>query len=72
MQTAFLSRFFCRLRSTYSSLTTQILFMQIYVWSMKTGRLLDVLSGHQGPVHGLMFSPISVSLCFALFFPNSC
>lgn len=31
---------------------------QIYVWSMKTSRLLDVLSGHEGPVHGLMFSPI--------------
>lgn len=35
---------------------------EIYVWSMKTGRLLDVLSGHQGPVHGLMFSPISATL----------
>ncbi|KAI5075509.1 hypothetical protein GOP47_0009585 [Adiantum capillus-veneris] len=31
---------------------------QIYVWSMKTSRLLDVLSGHEGPVHGLMFSPV--------------
>ncbi|XP_078431883.1 periodic tryptophan protein 2 [Wolffia australiana] len=30
---------------------------EIFVWSMKTGRLLDVLSGHEGPVHGLMFSP---------------
>ncbi|KAM7253980.1 hypothetical protein ACFE04_031662 [Oxalis oulophora] len=30
---------------------------EIYVWSMKTGRLLDALSGHIGPVHGLMFSP---------------
>lgn len=28
---------------------------------MKTGRLLDVLSGHEGPVHGLMFSPTTVS-----------
>lgn len=28
---------------------------------MKTGRLLDVLSGHEGPVHGLMFSPTNVS-----------
>lgn len=34
---------------------------QIFVWSMKTGRLLDVLSGHEGPVHGLMFSPTTVS-----------
>ncbi|KAH7277624.1 hypothetical protein KP509_39G059700 [Ceratopteris richardii] len=31
---------------------------QIYVWSMKTSRLLDVLSGHEGPVHGLIFSPV--------------
>lgn len=28
---------------------------------MKTGRLLDVLGGHEGPVHGLMFSPTNVS-----------
>jgi len=28
---------------------------EVYVWSMRTGRLLDVLSGHQAPV---------VSLCF--------
>ncbi|CAM6092951.1 unnamed protein product [Calypogeia fissa] len=30
---------------------------QIFVWSMKTGRLLDMLSGHEGPVFGLAFSP---------------
>ncbi|KAK1579033.1 hypothetical protein Q3G72_035076 [Acer saccharum] len=30
---------------------------EIFVWSMKTGRLLDILSGHEGPVHGLAFSP---------------
>ncbi|KAJ4952632.1 hypothetical protein NE237_029464 [Protea cynaroides] len=35
---------------------------EIFVWSMKTGRLLDVLSGHGGPVHGLMFSPTSAIL----------
>nr|CAD1824141.1 unnamed protein product [Ananas comosus var. bracteatus] len=35
---------------------------EIYVWSMKTGRLLDVLSGHSGPVHGLMFSPTNAIL----------
>lgn len=28
---------------------------------MKTGRLLDILSGHEGPVHGLAFSPTNVS-----------
>uniref|UniRef100_A0A383VAW3 Small-subunit processome Utp12 domain-containing protein n=1 Tax=Tetradesmus obliquus TaxID=3088 RepID=A0A383VAW3_TETOB len=30
---------------------------QIYVWSVKTGRLLDVLAGHEGPVSGLAFCP---------------
>ncbi|CAN1126420.1 Periodic tryptophan protein 2 [Linum perenne] len=35
---------------------------EIFVWSMKTGRLLDTLSGHEGPVHGLMFSPINGNL----------
>ncbi|KAL3685326.1 hypothetical protein R1sor_003348 [Riccia sorocarpa] len=30
----------------------------IYVWSMKTGRLLDMLSGHEGPVYSLTFSPV--------------
>lgn len=30
---------------------------EIYVWALKTGRLLDVLAGHAGPVAGLAFSP---------------
>ncbi|KAL6006116.1 U3 snoRNP protein [Asimina triloba] len=30
--------------------------------SFETGRLLDVLSGHEGPVHGLMFSPTNAIL----------
>eukprot|EP00698_Gefionella_okellyi_P013776 TRINITY_DN3791_c0_g1_i1.p1 TRINITY_DN3791_c0_g1~~TRINITY_DN3791_c0_g1_i1.p1 ORF type:complete len:848 (-),score=140.28 TRINITY_DN3791_c0_g1_i1:1180-3519(-) len=29
----------------------------IYVWSVQSGRLLDVLSGHQGPISSLVFSP---------------
>lgn len=29
----------------------------VVVWSVKTGRLLDVLAGHEGPVSGLAFSP---------------
>ncbi|TMW63776.1 hypothetical protein Poli38472_002717 [Pythium oligandrum] len=29
----------------------------IYVWSLQTGRLTDVLSGHTGPVTSLAFSP---------------
>lgn len=35
---------------------------EIFVWSMKTARLLDVLSGHEGPVHGLVFSPANATL----------
>ncbi|KAG9447355.1 hypothetical protein H6P81_013483 [Aristolochia fimbriata] len=34
----------------------------IFVWSMKTGRLLDVLSGHKRPVHGIVFSPTNAIL----------
>ena len=67
MRSTFFWQSFCGLCSTSSPLITTTFFMQIYVWSMKTGRLLDVLSGHQGPVHGLMFSPISVSPCFDVF-----
>ncbi|KAJ4849893.1 U3 snoRNP protein [Turnera subulata] len=35
---------------------------EIFVWSMKTGRLLDQLSAHEGPVHGLTFSPTNAVL----------
>lgn len=38
-----------------------LVFVQLFVWSMKTGRLLDVLSGHEGPIYGLAFSPTHVS-----------
>ncbi|OWZ21378.1 Periodic tryptophan protein 2 [Phytophthora megakarya] len=31
----------------------------VYVWSLQTGRLTDVLSGHTGPVTSLSFSPSS-------------
>jgi len=31
---------------------------EICMWSMQTGRLLEVLSGHEGPVSCLSFSPI--------------
>ena len=30
---------------------------EIYMWSVQTGKLLDVLSGHTAPVSGLAFSP---------------
>ena len=35
---------------------------QIHIWSLKTGRLLDILAGHQGPVTSLAFSPESAAL----------
>lgn len=30
---------------------------QVVMWSMRTGQLLDVLSGHEGPVSSLSFNP---------------
>ncbi|XP_060523591.1 periodic tryptophan protein 2 homolog [Cylas formicarius] len=30
---------------------------EIYLWSVKTGRLLEILAGHEGPVASLTFSP---------------
>ncbi|KAF9581478.1 hypothetical protein BGW38_001484, partial [Lunasporangiospora selenospora] len=30
---------------------------EIYVWSVQTGKLLDILSGHEAPISGLAFSP---------------
>jgi WD40 repeat protein len=38
---------------------------QVYVWSVRTGRLLDVLAGHEGPVAGLAFSPTQSLLASA-------
>ncbi|KAL5499177.1 PWP2 [Sanghuangporus vaninii] len=32
---------------------------QIFLWSVQTGKLLDILSGHEGPVSGLAFSPLN-------------
>ncbi|CAA0207479.1 unnamed protein product [Arabidopsis thaliana] len=32
---------------------------EIFVWSKKTGQIKDILSGHEAPVHGLMFSPLT-------------
>ena len=29
----------------------------MYVWSLQTGRLLDVLAGHEAPLSELSFSP---------------
>ena len=30
---------------------------QIFTWSLKTGRLLEALAGHEGPIVGLSFNP---------------
>ncbi|XP_060576398.1 periodic tryptophan protein 2 homolog [Ruditapes philippinarum] len=35
---------------------------EIFVWSMQTGRLLEVLAGHEGPVSSLSFSPTETLL----------
>lgn len=34
---------------------------EIYLWTMKQGRLLEILSGHEGPVVSLVFSPLATS-----------
>ena len=30
----------------------------IYCWNLKTGHLIDVISGHEGPVSCLAYSPV--------------
>nr|XP_008174682.1 periodic tryptophan protein 2 homolog isoform X1 [Chrysemys picta bellii] len=37
----------------------------IFVWSMQSGRLLDVLSGHEGPISSLCFNPMKSILASA-------
>ncbi|OQR75106.1 periodic tryptophan protein 2-like [Tropilaelaps mercedesae] len=32
---------------------------EVFVWSMQTGRLVEVLAGHTAPVSGIVFSPIA-------------
>ncbi|XP_043259582.1 periodic tryptophan protein 2 homolog [Colletes gigas] len=36
-------------------------FFEIYLWSVKLGKLLEILSGHEGPVVSLAFSPSPTS-----------
>ena len=44
----------------------------IYCWSLQTGSLLEVLTGHEGPISCLIFSPIDVILIkFTNIFFNS-
>ncbi|XP_037552519.1 PWP2 small subunit processome component [Nematolebias whitei] len=38
---------------------------EIFLWSMQTGRLLEVLGGHEGPVSSLCFSPVKSILASA-------
>ncbi|XP_016929425.3 periodic tryptophan protein 2 homolog [Drosophila suzukii] len=33
----------------------------IFLWSVKTGKLLEIISGHEGPVVSLAFSPVATS-----------
>lgn len=38
---------------------------EIFLWSLKLGRLLEILSGHEGPVWSLAFSPLATSTALA-------
>lgn len=38
---------------------------EIYMWSTQTGKLIDVLAGHEGPVSALAFSPLGDRLVSA-------
>jgi periodic tryptophan protein 2 len=34
----------------------------IYVWSLRTGQLMDILNGHTAPISSLCFSPTGATL----------
>ncbi|NXC79465.1 PWP2 protein, partial [Cercotrichas coryphoeus] len=38
---------------------------EIFIWSMQSGRLLDVLAGHEGPISCLSFNPMKCVLASA-------
>lgn len=40
---------------------------EIFLWSVKTGRLLEVLSGHEGPVVSSFMLYLLLSLYFCYF-----
>ncbi|XP_043268384.1 periodic tryptophan protein 2 homolog isoform X2 [Venturia canescens] len=40
-------------------------FFDIYLWSVKLGTLLEILSGHEGPVASLVFNPSPASTAMA-------
>ncbi|CAG8605898.1 11049_t:CDS:2 [Acaulospora morrowiae] len=35
---------------------------EVFVWSVQTGKLLDIITGHEGPISGLAFSPSGLLL----------
>ncbi|PLW11233.1 hypothetical protein PCANC_10423 [Puccinia coronata f. sp. avenae] len=35
---------------------------EIYVWSVQTGKIVDILTGHEGPISSLAFSPLGDKL----------
>ncbi|KAF8591248.1 WD40 repeat-like protein [Ramaria rubella] len=38
---------------------------EVFMWSVQTGKLLDVLTGHEGPISALAFSPTGNTLASA-------
>lgn len=38
---------------------------EVFMWSVQTGKLLDILTGHEGPVSALVFSPTGNQLASA-------
>ncbi|XP_019384573.1 PREDICTED: periodic tryptophan protein 2 homolog [Crocodylus porosus] len=38
---------------------------EIFIWSMQSGRLLDVICGHEGPISSLCFNPVKSILASA-------
>lgn len=38
---------------------------EVYIWSLQTGQLLEVLSGHMGPISALAFDPLGHRLASA-------
>ncbi|KAG8707855.1 hypothetical protein FRC09_001569, partial [Ceratobasidium sp. 395] len=38
---------------------------EVFMWSVQTGKLLDVLTGHEGPISALAFSPTGSQLASA-------
>jgi len=39
-----------------------VAYFEIHLWSTKTGKILDILSGHEAPISAVAFSPLSTAL----------